>query len=87
MDKKTFEESLIRLCPESGREAVKHWFSFAEECIEMGQSPDFALVSDKDAAIGKWLDAIYKGICRVRQEYCCYPFFLTHNYHGCLSQN
>lgn len=18
---------------------------------------------------------------------CCYPFFLTHNYHGCLSQN
>ena len=19
--------------------------------------------------------------------YCCYPFFLTHNYHGCLSQN
>ena len=39
MDKKTFEESLIRLCPESGREAVKHWFSFAEECIEMGQSP------------------------------------------------
>lgn len=45
MDKKTFEESLIRLCPESGREAVKHWFSFAEECIEMGQSPDFALVS------------------------------------------
>ena len=20
-------------------------------------------------------------------EYCCYPFFLTHNYHGCLSQN
>lgn len=69
MDKKTFEESLIRLCPESGREAVKHWFSFAEECIEMGQSPDFALVSDKDAAIGKWLDAIYKEICRVRQEY------------------
>lgn len=21
------------------------------------------------------------------EEYCCYPFFLTHNYHGCLSQN
>ena len=69
MDKKTFEESLIRLFPESGGEAVKHWFSFAEECIEMGQSPDFALVSGKDAAIGKWLDAIYKGICRVKQQY------------------
>lgn len=22
-----------------------------------------------------------------KKEYCCYPFFLTHNYHGCLSQN
>ncbi len=21
------------------------------------------------------------------EDYCCYPFFLTHNYHGCLSQN
>ncbi|MFG6336906.1 MAG: hypothetical protein K1W31_00030, partial [Lachnospiraceae bacterium] len=20
-------------------------------------------------------------------SWCCYPFFLTHNYHGCLSQN
>ena len=20
-------------------------------------------------------------------KFCCYPFFLTHNYHGCLSQN
>lgn len=69
MDKKTFEESLIRLFPESGREAVKHWFSFAEECTKMEQSPDFAPVSGKDAAIEKWLDATYKGLCRVRQEY------------------
>ena len=23
----------------------------------------------------------------VRLHFCCYPFFLTHNYHGCLSQN
>lgn len=27
--------------------------------------------------------------CRkvARIQKCCYPFFLTHNYHGCLSQN
>ena len=69
MDKKTFEESLIRLFPECRREAVKHWTAFADECIKMEQSPDFSAVADKEATAERWLDAIYKGICRVRQEY------------------
>lgn len=73
MDKKTFEESLIRLFPECSREAVQGWFAFAEECIKMEQLPDFTLVSDKDAAVGKWLDAIYKGLYRAKQEHGAKP--------------
>ncbi len=30
--------------------------------------------------------AAHKGKIPV-SPFCCYPFFLTHNYHGCLSQN
>lgn len=36
------------------------------------------------------LIAIAEGrtVVRIRCPHCCcYPFFLTHNYHGCLSQN
>lgn len=73
MDKKTFEESLIRMFPECGREVVQGWFAFADECIKMEQSPDFAPVSDKDATVEKWLDAIYKGLCRAKQEYGTKP--------------
>lgn len=69
MDKKIFEESLIRLFPECGREVVQRWIDFAVECTEMEQSPDLAPVSDKDVTVRKWLDAIYKGICRAREEY------------------
>lgn len=68
MDKKIFEESLIRLFPGCSGETVQRWFSFAEECIEMGQSPDFLPVSDRDIAAGKWLEAIYKGLYRAGQE-------------------
>jgi hypothetical protein len=29
-----------------------------------------------------------RAACRYPElKWCCYPFFLTHNYHGCLSQN
>ena len=73
MDKKIFEESLIRLFPECGGEVVQGWFAFAEECIKMDQSPDFAPVSDKDAAVGKWLEAIYKGLYRAKQEHGAKP--------------
>lgn len=73
MDKKTFEESLIRLFPECGREAVQGWTAFAEECTGMGQSPDLAQVTDKDATERKWLDAIYRGLYRVKQEHGAKP--------------
>jgi hypothetical protein len=73
MDKKTFEESLMRMFPECGGEVVQGWFVFADECIKMEQSPDFAPVSDKDATVEKWLDAIYKGLCRAKQEYGTNP--------------
>ena len=69
MDKKTFEESLIRLLPECSRKSVQVWILFAEVCFEMGQFPDFNPVSDKDVAVGKWLDAFYKGLYRVSQKY------------------
>ena len=73
MDKKSFEDSLIRLFPECSREVVQSWFAFAEEFTEKGQSPDLAPVSDKDATIEKWLDAVYKGLCRIKQEYGAKP--------------
>lgn len=73
MDKKIFEESLIRLFPGCSGETVQGWLSFAEECIEMGQFPDFLPVSDRDTAVGKWLDAIYKGLYRAEQEYGTKP--------------
>lgn len=73
MDKKTFKESLTKLFPECGQKAVQGWFTFAEECTEMGQSPDFTPVSDKDATIGIWLDAIYRGLYRTKKEYGAQP--------------
>lgn len=73
MDKKIFEESLTRLFPECGGEVVQGWLAFAEECIKMEQSPDFAPVSDKDAAVEKWLDAIYKELYRAKREHGAKP--------------
>jgi len=69
MDRKTFEESINRLLPECSRESVQVWISFAEESFKRGQFPDFNPVSDKDAAVGKWLDAFYEGFYRVSQKY------------------
>ena len=34
----------------------------------------------------KLSDSLRENITKYAKE-CCYPFFLTHNYHGCLSQN
>lgn len=73
MDKKAFEESLIRLFPECGREVVQGWFAFAEECIKMEQSPDFAPVVDKEATAERWLDAIYRGLYRAKYEHGAKP--------------
>lgn len=73
MDKKTFEKSLGRLAPECSRDSIQSWIAFAEECVKMGQYPDFILVSDKDAAVEKWLDAVYIGLCRAKQKYGIKP--------------
>lgn len=73
MERKIFEEFLNRLVPECSKESVQCWIAFANECVKMGQYPDFISVSDKEAAVGRWLDAIYKGLYRAKQKYGTKP--------------
>ena len=47
----------------------------------------FCKVVIRYAAINAWRDRNRRRQREISFEYCCYPFFLTHNYHGCLSQN
>lgn len=73
MDKKVFEESLIRLVPGCSKQSIQGWIIFAEENVERGQDINLAPITDKDAAVEDWLDAIYIGLCRVKVSHGVKP--------------
>lgn len=85
MDKKVFEESLIRLVPGCSKQSIQGWIIFAEENVERGQDINLAPITDKDAAVEDWLDAIYIGLCRVKVSHGVKPveqicsLSMTHN--------
>lgn len=85
MDKKVFEESLNRLVPGCSKQSIQGWIIFAEENVERGQDINLAPITDKDAAVEDWLDAIYIGLCRVKVSHGVKPveqicsLSMTHN--------
>ena len=73
MDKKVFEESLIRLVPGCSKQSIQGWIIFAEGNVERGQDINLAPITDKGAAVEDWLDAIYIGLCRVKVNHGVKP--------------
>lgn len=61
-----------------GMQEVKS--SFASALDRLDEFPDFKFTQSSISFLA-WM----KENCP--EQFCCYPFFLTHNYHGCLSQN
>lgn len=68
MKRDDFSLALDALLPGCDPEAASKWAEFANECVESGQFVHF-IPAEHDAAVEKWLDAVFVGLCDVKQEY------------------
>jgi len=68
MKREEFALALNALLPGCDPEAVSGWAAFANERVESGQFVH-SIPVEHDAAAERWLDAIFVGLCTVKQEY------------------
>ena len=69
MDYAKFSDSIAELAPGCKPEAAQKWREFAAECVENKQFVHFEPMADQAAAEEKWLDAIYRGFCAVKEHF------------------
>lgn len=68
MKREDFTLALNALLPGCDPEAAGKWAEFAAECVDQEQFVHF-IPMEHDAAIEKWLDTTFAGLCAVNQEY------------------
>ncbi len=68
MKQEEFSLALNALLPGCDPEAASKWAEFAAECAADEQFAYF-IPTEHDAAVEKWLDATFAGLCAVKQEY------------------
>jgi len=68
MKQAEFTLALNALLPGCDLEAAGKWAEFAAECVEQEHFVHF-IPMEHDAAIEKWLDTTFAGLCAVKQEY------------------
>ena len=68
MTYENFMTSVKELAPGCKPEAIPRWKDFAAECVDNGQFVQFEQLTDKTAAVEKWLDALHSGLQAVSKE-------------------
>ena len=68
MKQDEFTLALNALLPGCDPEAAGKWAEFAAECVDQEQFVHF-IPMEHDAAIEKWLDTTFAGLCAVKEEY------------------
>lgn len=68
MKREEFTLALNALLPSCNPEAAGKWAEFAAECVDREQFVHF-IPMEHDAAVEKWLDTTFAGLCAVKWEY------------------